>query len=167
LITYLLITEIVYLRIVTYLREICALWIKYEFSLQLWGKISDDRKIYDNCSMYLGLFYVIFSSFNKLQEQNHVKSIRKLKGHKLDISWRKKEEKIQKKKVKNEDSKQITSYHDAKGEKIRAIFILNWLTMRILHSIYEKCHKLPLLDLNQYFNHSTFFMGIISWPTYP
>jgi hypothetical protein len=39
----------------------------------------DVRKIYENLSMYLGLFHVIFSSFNKLQDQNHVKSTRKPK----------------------------------------------------------------------------------------
>jgi hypothetical protein len=68
-------------------------------------KVNDDRKIYHIFSMYLSLFYVIFSSFNKLQNQNHVKSTRKPKGHKLDTSWRKKEEKKYKKEQKNEDSK--------------------------------------------------------------
>jgi hypothetical protein len=74
-------------------------------------KVCDDRKIYDIFSMYLGLFYVIFSSFNKLQDQKHEKSSRKPKWLKLHTSWIEVEEKNTKK-AKNEDFQQKPSYHD-------------------------------------------------------
>jgi hypothetical protein len=58
-------------------------YLESEHSQQM-GRVVDGKKIYYNFSMYLGLFYVIFSSFNKLQDQNYAKSTRKPKGHKLD-----------------------------------------------------------------------------------